>query len=137
MQKNNSDQLTVSRQAQNYLNQQADLRRDVQVRTLALSRGASEEQAAELVAKARTVFIAEGGSVRPVEPDGKTLWRRPDGWLATVEDWVACALPKEAPKPRGVAPAKNPFSRRTWNLTEQMRIQKQDPALATMLREAC
>ena len=31
---------------------------------------------------------------------------------------------------------KNPFARATWNLTEQMKLQKSDPALAARLRAA-
>ena len=31
---------------------------------------------------------------------------------------------------------KNPFRKDTWNLTEQMKLQKTDPALATRLKAA-
>jgi hypothetical protein len=31
---------------------------------------------------------------------------------------------------------RNPFRRETWNLTEQMRIQKTDPSLAARLKAA-
>jgi hypothetical protein len=127
---------TVTQQLNHHLNQQAALRRDGEVRRLASERGATDEQAGELVARARCVFIADGGHVRPVKADG-TLWRRPDGWPITLEDWVAAALPKETPKPRGVRPAINPFARDTWNLTEQMRLLKHDPGLAAELRQAC
>jgi hypothetical protein len=102
-----------------------------------MKRGATEEQAGELVARARRVFVVESGQVRPVKVDG-TPWRRPDGWLITVEDWVAASLPtREEPRSMSAPPAKNPFKRETWNLTEQMRIQKQDPRMATQLRDAC
>jgi hypothetical protein len=138
MQTNNSNRgLTLTQQVQIHLNRQADLRRDAQVRALAQDRGANEEQTVEMVSKARGVFVAENGSLRPVRADGKTLWRRPDGWLLTIEDWVAAALPKETPRPRGVTPEKNPFNRKTWNLTEQMRLQKQDPGMAAQLRAGC
>jgi hypothetical protein len=32
------------------------------------------------------------------------------------------------------ATVKNPFRRETWNLTEQMKLQKSDPALAARLK---
>jgi hypothetical protein len=31
---------------------------------------------------------------------------------------------------------KNPFRKETWNLTEQMKLQKSDPALAARLKAA-
>jgi hypothetical protein len=31
---------------------------------------------------------------------------------------------------------KNPFRKETWNVTEQMKLQKSDPALAARLRAA-
>jgi len=72
-----------------------------------------------------------------MQPDGQTPLRQADGWLVSVEDWVASMLPeKDAARVPVAVPAKNPFRRELWNLTEQMRIQKQDPALATRLRES-
>src|SRR5262249_52867717 len=123
---------------QAYQNNQCEIRLDAQIRKVALSRGASDEQAAELVARARCVFHIEDGQARPVQPDGKTPWRRPDGWLITVEDWVAASLPADGGAANmAVPPQKNPFRRETWNLTEQMRIQKQNPQMAARLRDAC
>lgn len=91
-----------------------------------------------LVARARDVFVIADGQARPVAADGKTPLRRLDGWLVSVGDWVASVLPaKQAEGIRTPVPAKSPFLRSSWNLTEQMRIQKQDPVLAAMLRAAC
>ena len=36
----------------------------------------------------------------------------------------------------GVRSVKNPFRKETWNLTEQMKLLKSDPALAARLRAA-
>ena len=75
--------------------------------------------------------------------------RREDGGLLTVAEWVHLTLspsPQSGegrPKPVGtfgpsqvVLPvkAKNPFRRESWNLTEQMRIQRRDPELAARLK---
>ena len=37
-------------------------------------------------------------------------------------------------RPQGLQ--KNPFKKETWNLTEQMRLQKSDPQLAARLKAA-
>lgn len=90
------------------------------------------------MARARDVFVIADGQARPVAADGKTPLRRLDGWLVSVGDWVASVLPaKQAEGIRTPVPAKSPFLRSSWNLTEQMRIQKQYPVLAAMLRAAC
>ena len=137
MRTESSTERTVTQQMQAYRDQQAQLRLDAEVRSAALRRGAAEEKAAELVTRARQVFLVEDGHARPVKPDGKTPWRRPDGWLITVEDWVAASLSTEDMAVSGtLLPQKNPFKRETWNLTEQMRLQKQNPQVAAQLRDA-
>ena len=137
MQTRSSTGQTVTQQFQAQQNHQRGLRLDAEVRDAAMKRGTTEEQAGELAARARRVFVVENGQARPVKEDG-TPWRRPDGWLITVEGWVAASLPRaEGPRSMSAPPAKNPFKRETWNLTEQMRIQKQDPRMAAQLRDAC
>jgi len=130
--------MTVTEQLVAQRNAQCALGLDLDVRRVALSLGASEEKAGELVWRARRVFLIEDGLARAVEADRKTPWRRPDGYLVTVEDWVSASLrAKDTPSFEGALPARNPFKRETWNLTEQMRIQKQDPRMAERLRDAC
>ena len=90
-----------------------------------------------------TAFEADGQTVRP----GK------DGVAPmTLEEWVDAQV-SEAPHlfesnagggaagngSGGVGskgPVKNPFKRETWNLTEQMKLQKSDPQLAARLKAA-
>jgi hypothetical protein len=128
---------TIGQQVQMQKDRHAGLRLEADVRRAARRGGATEEQQAALVAKVREVFVIADGQARPMLADGKTEMRRADGWFVTVEEWVASMLPaKNAPGPRLPVPKKNPFLREFWNLTEQMRIQRQDPALAARLREA-
>jgi len=87
------------------------------------------------------------------EADGKSVRYGKDGLTPmTLEEWVDVQV-SEAPHlfesnagggaagngSGGVgnkAPVKNPFRKDTWNLTEQMKLQKTDPQLATRLKAA-
>ena len=84
------------------------------------------------------------------EPDGTVVVV--DGYQRTpINDWARTSLPQyrlKAPKPAGTgapvgraaadvpAGSKNPFSREHYNLTEQARIYKTDPALYERLKAA-
>ncbi len=96
------------------------------------------------------------------EPDGKAVRYGKDGLTPmTLEEWVDAQV-SEAPhlfesnaggggggatsqysnasgggagaRPNGSL--RNPFRRDSWNLTEQMKLQKTDPQLATRLKAA-
>jgi hypothetical protein len=107
----------------------------------------------DITARARGVFRLVDGVPTAFDADGKTVRAGKDGVTPmTLEQWVDAQV-SEAPHlfesnagsgaasngSGGVAnkgPAKNPFKNETWNLTEQMRLQKSDPNLAARLRAA-
>ncbi|MBI1178464.1 hypothetical protein GC207_13600 [bacterium] len=120
----------------------------------ATRRGLRSTALADLTARARGVFKLSNGLPTAYEPDGSTVRTGKDGINPmTLEEWVD-ALVSDAPHlfesnagggsgnnngaggagMRGMG--KNPFRRETWNLTEQMRIQKGDPGLAARLKAA-
>jgi hypothetical protein len=99
--------------------------------------------------RARSVFKISGGTISAVESDGQTPVVGRDGVTPlTFDEWVTRQV-AEAPHlfeasagggavghgSGGVGrySAKNPFAKATWNLTEQMKIRKSDPALASRL----
>jgi hypothetical protein len=85
------------------------------------------------------------------EADGKTVRAGKDGATPlTLDEWLDAHV-SEAPHlfepnagigagattaARSQGVLNNPFKRETWNLTEQMRLLKRDPALAQRLRAA-
>jgi hypothetical protein len=90
-----------------------------------------------------------------LEADGQTV-RQGRAGAMTLEEWVDLQV-SEAPHlfeanagggaPGGGTPGtggagkpgiagRNPFRRETWNLTEQMKLQKTDPQLAARLKAA-
>jgi hypothetical protein len=96
------------------------------------------------------------GTPTAFDTDGKTVRYGRDGLTPmTLEEWVDTQV-SEAPhlfesnagggaagnasgggagsRPQGLQ--KNPYKRETWNLTEQMRLQKSDPQLAARLKAA-
>jgi len=104
----------------------------------------------DVVARARATFRLVDGAPRAVEADGQTVRVGADGVSPlTVAGWVE-GLVAEAPHlfegnagggaagngagGAAVAVGKNPFRRDSWNLTEQYRIEKSNPALAAQLR---
>ncbi len=107
----------------------------------------------DLKSRARNTFKISGNTITAVESDGQTPVFGRDGVTPlTFSEWVARQV-VEAPHlfessagggavghgSGGVAnktPVKNPFLKDSWNLTEQMRLQKTDPNLAERLRAA-
>ena len=108
----------------------------------------------DIMARARKVFRLVNGAPVAFEADGKTGRVGKDGVSPlTVAEWMEGQV-GEAPHlfegntgggasgggaggiaGRG-AGIRNPFRRETWNLTEQMRLQKTNPGLAARLRAA-
>ena len=136
--------MTLGQQMLAQRDRQAGFRLEWEVRNAARARGADGAEIEKVVARARSEFVLVNGEARALAGDGKTVLRREDGGLVTVEEWVAGAVPVRAravgtlgPSPVAVAgplPMKNPFKRGSWNLTEQMRLQRRDPELAARLR---
>ena len=126
---------------------------DQGVTTVATKRGLRPTAIADITARARLVFKLVNGAPTAFEQDGKTVRYGRDGLTPmTLDEWVdsqvteaphlfesnagggASALPQGGSRPQGLQ--KNPFKRETWNLTEQMRLQKSDPQLAARLKAA-
>lgn len=121
--------------------------------TAATKRGLRPTAIPDITARARTVFKLVNGVPRAFEADGQTVRAGKDGITPmTLEEWVDAQV-SDAPHlfesnagggAAGNASGggastrvqKNPFRRETWNLTEQMKLQKTDPALAARLKAA-
>jgi hypothetical protein len=127
---------------------------DQGVLTVATKRGLRPTAIPDITARARTVFKLVNGAPRAFEADGTTVRYGRDGVTPmTLEEWVD-AQTSDAPhlfesnagggaagNPAGGGTGshrsvKNPFRKETWNLTEQMKLQKSDPGLAARLRAA-
>lgn len=126
---------------------------DQGVVTAATRRGLRPTAIPDITARARMVFRLVQGVPRAFEADGQTVRYGRDGVTPmSLEEWVD-AQTSDAPHlfeanagggsagaPGGTAAGagrvKNPFRKETWNLTEQMRLQKSDPGLAARLKAA-
>ena len=127
---------------------------DQGVITTATKRGLRPTAIPDITARARTVFKLVNGVPRAFEADGTTVRYGKDGVTPmTLEEWVD-AQTSDAPhlfesnagggaagNPAGGGTgssrsAKNPFRKETWNLTEQMKLQKTDSQLAARLKAA-
>jgi hypothetical protein len=127
---------------------------DQGVTTVATKRGLRPTAIPDITARARTVFRLVNGVPTAFEGDGKTVRYGKDGITPmTLEEWIDTQVSEaphlfesnagagsgaSAPSPGGRpnSSVKNPFKRETWNLTEQMKLQKSDPALAARLKAA-
>jgi len=122
--------------------------------TVATKRGLRPTDIPDITARARTVFKLVNGAPQAFESDGKTVRYGKDGFTPmTLEEW-ADAQVTDAPHlfesnagggaastgAGGAAGSqrsvKNPYRKDTWNLTEQMKLQKSDPGLAARLKAA-
>ena len=127
---------------------------DQGVITTATKRGLRPTAIPDITARARTVFKLVNGVPQAFEPDGNTVRYGKDGVTPmTLEEWVDAQVSDaphlfESNAGGGAAgngsggaggssrSVKNPFRKETWNLTEQMKLQKSDPALAVRLKAA-
>ena len=127
---------------------------DQGVTTAATKRGLRPTAIPDITSRARLVFRLVTGVPRAFEADGTTVRYGKDGVSPmTLEEWVDAQV-SDAPhlfesnagggaaSNGGGAAAgsqrsvKNPFRKESWNLTEQMKLQKSDPALAARLKAA-
>jgi len=122
--------------------------------TVATKRGLRPTAIPDITARARTVFKLVNGAPQAFESDGKTVRYGKDGFTPmTLEEWVDAQVTDaphlfESNAGGGAASTgaggaagsqrsvKNPFRKDSWNLTEQMKLQKTDPALAARLKAA-
>ena len=118
----------------------------------ATRRGLRATAIPDITARARTVFRLVNGVPTAFEADGQTVRLGKDGGSAmTLDEWVEQQVADaphlfESNAGSGAASngscgvgnrsVKNPFRKETWNLTEQMRLQKTDPGLAARLKAA-
>jgi hypothetical protein len=127
---------------------------DQGVITVATKRGLRPTAIPDITARARSVFKLVNGAPQAFEADGKSARYGKDGITPmTLEEWVDAQV-SEAPhlfesnagggaagNGGGAAAGsqrsvKNPFRKETLNITEQMKLQKSDPALAARLKAA-
>ena len=127
---------------------------DQGVITVATKRGLRPTAIPDITARARSVFKLVNGAPQAFESDGKSVRYGRDGITPmTLEEWVDAQV-SDAPHlfesnagggaagngAGGAAGSqrsvKNPFRKETWNLTEQMKLQKTDPSLAARLKAA-
>jgi hypothetical protein len=120
--------------------------------TSATKRGLRPTAIPDITARARLVFKLVNGVPRAFEADGETVRVGKDGMTPmTLDEWVDAQV-ADAPHlfesnagggaagngsgGAGNRSVKNPFRKETWNLTEQMKLQKSDPQLAARLKAA-
>jgi hypothetical protein len=125
---------------------------DQAVVTEATKRGMRPTALTDITARARQTFKLVNGVPQAFEADGQTARTGKDGVSPmTLAEWVD-ALVSDAPHlfeanagsgaagsgggVTGNRSAKNPFRKETFNFTEQMKLQKTDPALAARLKAA-
>lgn len=132
---------------------------DQGVITVATKKGLRPTAIPDITARARIVFKLVDGAPRAYEADGQTMRVGKDGITPmTLDEWVDQQV-ADAPHlfesnfGSGASGAgslygngsggaannrsvKNPFRKETWNLTEQMKLQKTDPQLAARLKAA-
>ena len=133
---------------------------DQGVITVATKRGLRPTAIPDITARARSVFKLVGGAPRAYEADGQNVRVGKDGITPmTLDEWVDQQV-AEAPHlfesnaggggggatsqygngsggaGGGNRSVKNPFRKESWNLTEQMKLQKTDPQLAARLKAA-
>jgi hypothetical protein len=125
---------------------------DQAVVTEATKRGLRPTAIPDITARARMNFKLVNGVPQAFEADGQTARMGKDGVTPmTLAEWVD-ALVSDAPHlfeanagggaagsgsgGAGNRSVKNPFRKESFNLTEQMKIQKTDPQLAARLKAA-
>jgi hypothetical protein len=126
---------------------------DQAVVTEATKRGLRASAIPDITSRARNTFRLVNGVPEALEADGHTARVGKDGVTPlTLAEWIDTQV-SEAPHlfesnagggAAGNAPGgaggqrsvKNPFRKESWNLTEQMRLQKSDPGLAARLKAA-
>jgi hypothetical protein len=149
--------MTFREQQQAQRDHQAGIVLEAEIRRLAREHGLDIAAAHQLAESARVGFRIVNGEPIPVAGDRQTVLLAADGVnVLSVAQWVARRTKEQprdkdgrfdtSPNPlpgRGgegatsddeLLPQRNPFRRKTWNLTEQMRLQRRDPKLARRLK---
>ncbi|MGD0538036.1 MAG: hypothetical protein ABSC03_10375 [Verrucomicrobiota bacterium] len=125
---------------------------DQAVVTEATKRGLRPTAIPDITARARNTFRLVNGVPQALEADGQTVRVGKDGVTPlSLAEWIEGQV-SDAPHlfesnagggaagngsgGAGKGTGKNPFRKETWNLTEQMKLTKSDPALAARLKAA-
>ncbi|WCJ60305.1 hypothetical protein NXS98_04010 [Fontisphaera persica] len=131
---------------------------DQAVVTEATKRGLRASAIPDITSRARNTFRLVNGVPQALEADGQTARVGKDGLTPlSLAEWIDMQV-SEAPhlfesnaggggggatSPYGTGSGgagnrfvRNPFRKESWNLTEQMRLQKSDPGLAARLKAA-
>jgi hypothetical protein len=125
---------------------------DQAVLSEATKRGLRPTALPDITARARSTFKLVNGVPQALAADGQTVRVGKDGITPmTLAEWIDTQVSDaphlfEANAGGGAAgngsggvgnrSVKNPFAKATWNLTEQMKLTKTDPALAARLKAA-
>ena len=118
----------------------------------ATKRGLRPTAIPDITARARTIFRLVDGAPRAYEADSRTVRVGKDGITPMTLDESVDQQVADAPHlfesnagggaagngsgGAGNRSVKNPFRKESWNLTEQMKLQKSDPQLAARLKAA-
>jgi len=127
---------------------------DQAVVTEATKRGLRASAIPDITSRARNTFRLVNGVPQAFEADGQTARMGKDGMTPlSLAEWIDLQV-SDAPHlfesnagggaagngsggaGGGNRSARNPFRKESWNLTEQMKLQKSDPALAARLKAA-
>jgi hypothetical protein len=125
---------------------------DQAVVTEATKRGLRPTAIPDITSRARVTFRLVNGVPQALEADGQTVRMGKDGVTPmTLAEWIDAQV-SDAPHlfesnagggatgngSGGVGNrfVRNPFRKETWNLTEQMKLQKSDPQMAQRLKAA-
>jgi hypothetical protein len=129
---------------------------DQAVVTEATKRGLRPTAIPDITSRARLTFRLVNGVPQAFEGDGQTVRMGKDGVTPmTLAEWIDAQV-SDAPhlfesnvgggaagdasgggaSARAHRSVKNPFRKESWNLTEQMKLQKSDPGLAARLKAA-
>ena len=119
----------------------------------ASKRGLRATAIPDITSRARSVFRLVNGVPTAFEADGQTVRVGKDGTTPmNLEEWIEAQV-SDAPHlfesnagsgaagngsggAGGNRSGRNPFRKESWNLTEQMKLERTDPALAARLRAA-
>jgi hypothetical protein len=131
--------MTVADQISAARDRQASFRLEAEVREVARQLSLSSRDAEDLVQRARNEFRIVNGEPRALRTDRQELLRNQNGRLVTVEEWAIQTAKASGSTAAALACSarteKNPYRRESWNLTEQMKIQRRDPAWAARLKQ--
>ena len=131
------EKMSVGQLMQAQRDHQAGISLEAEIRQLAREFGLEAKEATQIAEASRAGFRIVKGEPIPVAGDRHTVLLGADGVnVMSVAEWVErnaklkIKNEKWDSREDEVLPMRNPFRRKTWNLTEQMRLMRRDPKLA-------